>query len=143
MIISPPDSFYIEKFSEKVSYNKQELNVFLDAHPKYKTGKYVLNFFGTGCKFCKLASNKISVISNKSNNSEKINTIFWGSEKTISNFYKNTNSAKFEEIILEGNVFLKITDGSMPIIFLINDGVVEERFGYRSIDEYKIINFLK
>ena len=39
--------------------------------------------------------------------------------------------------------FLKLTNGTMPLIILYNNGGVQKTFRYKNMDEYQIINFLQ
>ena len=143
LIISPPDSMFYKNDYKNVNYNDAQLKKYIEENKQYTKGKHVLCFFGTGCKFCKLATRKISVIANKSNKDNFINCVFWGSKKSVDIFYKETNSIVFQYSIIPQSIFLKITNGQMPLIILLENGVLKGRYGYRSINENEIISFLK
>ena len=139
---SPPHTFFKEKYSKNSSYDEVVLQQFLDENKAYSEGKQILCFFGTGCKYCKLATKKISVIANKLNNKDLVKIVFWGTEESVTEFYKETNSTVFEYSFLSPNKFLRITDGKMPLIILLENGVVKSKFGYGSIDETAIVDFI-
>lgn len=141
-IISPPDSFYFNRYSKSVTYNDVMLQNFLNVKPDFKKGKRVLTFYGTGCRFCKLAVQKISTIALKSGKAEMISCVFWGDNQSIIDFYNETNSIQFKYTILPPDVFLRITNGEMPLILLLEDGLLKGKFNYRSIDERQLIEFL-
>ncbi len=143
LISSPPDSFLITKYSNKVSYDEAALNTFIDSKPKYQSGKHVICFYSASCRFCKMATKKMTVIANKSNHPELITCEFWGKEEKIQAFYEQTNSIKFPYGRVDGPEFLRITNGKMPLILLLDNGVVIEKFGYRTIDDTQILRFME
>lgn len=142
MIISPPDTFFIEKYAKKTSYNEQSLNHFLKEN-NYDNDTKVLCFFSPTCRFCKLAVKKIAVIANKSNRQQDFQFIFWGSEEKIEQFFEDTHTPVFPYSTLNGHDFLEITDGKMPLIVLLKNGKVQHKYGYRSIEEGEILDFLR
>ena len=141
LIVSPPDSFSISNYASKVSYNETLLNNYI-VENNYSEGNKVLCFYGTSCRFCKMASKKITVIAKSTDNPDIINNIFWGTPEKIELFYSETNSTVFDHKIMEAKPFLDITDGKMPFIVLIKDGKVVKKYGYRSIVDQEIIDFI-
>lgn len=139
-IISPPDNFISEN-SIKKGYNPQELNQFLQQN-KLEQEDAILCFYGSSCQFCKLAAKKITIMINKTGESDAVHQIFWNDEKEIMNFYNETNTPQFDHTIISPNQFLKITNGSMPLIIILKDGEVYREFGYRNVDEKEILSFL-
>lgn len=143
MIISPPDSLLFHKYSQSVSYNDILLKQYLEENNQHTKGKRILCFYGTSCRFCQLATQKMTVIANKSNSTDIINIVFFGSEHSVDHFFEETNSIKFQYSFLPPDKFLGITNGKMPIIILLEDGEVKGKFGYRNINENEIINFIR
>lgn len=141
-IISPPDSFYQDKYAKKSTYNLQKLDEYLTDN-KINTDKKIICFLGASCRFCKLAAKKISTISEKTASAHLINYVFWGDSLNVENFFTETNTYKFKYTQLDGGHFLRITDGKMPLIVLLNDGKVIHNYGYRDIDEKEIIQFIE
>jgi uncharacterized membrane protein YphA (DoxX/SURF4 family) len=140
-ILSPPDSFRYQKYSEMSRYNKQMLNEFLKEN-QLKDKSMVLCFFGTNCRFCKLAVKKVAVISEKSEEMSLLHYAFWGNENQIEEFFAETNTPVVSHSSIPGPIFLRITKGRMPLILLIKDGKVKQKYGYRDIDEKEIIDFM-
>jgi hypothetical protein len=89
-----------------------------------------------------LAAKKISVIADKIGDTTIIKYAFLGTEETVNEFFKETNSTYFNYTILELNRFMKLTKGEMPLILLLEDGKVKGEYGYRSIEEDYFIDFL-
>ncbi len=141
LVVSPPDSFSLSSYASKVSYNETLLNNYI-AENNYSEGNKVLCFYGTSCRFCKMAAKKMTVIADGTDNPDIINYVFWGKPDKIQLFYSETNSTVFDHKILDAKPFLDITEGKMPLIVLIKDGVVVKKYGYRSIVDQEIIDFL-
>ncbi len=146
-IISPPDFFYPELYSKISVVNKNGLDsLVIDNNQfpiKCDTGKKVLCFYSTKCRFCKLSEKKISSIVERNNiDHTKFANIFWGDSTSLEKFY-HEKSVHFETAFLKSSDFMSITGGKMPLILLIEDRKIIERYGYRNIDEAKIVDFLK
>jgi len=142
-IVSPPDNFNLSAYANKTSYNEQALQQYL-AQKGTLQGKQVICFYGTGCRFCKLSSKKISVIAKKLNEKESaFSIVFWGDEARIEKFFTTTNSTRFAYETMDGNQFLQITDGQMPVILLLENGQVKKKYGYRDLNEEEILNFFE
>lgn len=142
LIITPPDSFFYNKYSKNINYNEFMLAEFLKENDQYTKGKKMLCFFSTGCRFCKLAARKISVIAKKANDAEVVSFVFAGAEVSADMFFEETNSTIFQYSFLSPNRFLKITNGEMPLIILLEDGNIKGRYGYRDIREDELIRFI-
>ncbi len=142
LIITPPDSFFYSKYSKNINYNEFMLAEFLKENDQYTKGKKMLCFFSTGCRFCKLAARKISVIAKKANDAEVVSFVFAGAEVSADMFFEETNSTIFQYSFLSPNRFLKITNGEMPLIILLEDGNIKGRYGYRDIREDELIRFI-
>ncbi len=141
-LISPPDTMNLLGYANKSTYNENALQEFFDIKAPRK-GKQVVCFYGTGCRFCKLSSKKITVIANKAaENKSSISLIFWGDKKNVEEFFVETNSTKFPYEIIDVSQFLRITDGKMPVIFLLENGIVKKQYGYRDLNEEEILDFL-
>ena len=143
VLTSPPDCLYIPSNGlNTVAFEEKTIKDYINNNDSLTKGKKVLCFFGTGCRFCRLASKKISVISKKSGNYNSIIYIFWGNNDSVKNFFETTNSVKFQYFFMNPKRFLTITKGSMPLIFLLENVDIKESYGYRDIKDEVIIDFL-
>ncbi len=140
MIVSPPDSFRMQYYAAKTTYNAEYLDEYIKSN-NLSQGKRIISFYGASCRFCKLAAKKMDVIGSESKNPEIFTCVFWGSESKIQSFFDITNTTVIPYKTIEVGEFLKITDGSMPLIVLIDNGKVVDKFGYRSIVESDILDF--
>ena len=139
-VYSIPDSFF--KRESDISYQQDYLDTFLNENQHLTQGKKIVGFVGTNCRFCKLASRKLTVISDKANNFSDIFYVVWGDEETLNHFFEETHSYRFNHSFLPVTVFLRITDGNMPLILLLENGKVIKKYDYRNIREEEIIDFL-
>ncbi|NQU35833.1 MAG: DoxX family membrane protein [Bacteroidetes bacterium] len=142
IIISPPDSFMHQFYANKISYNQSQLDEYLAVN-QHVDGKKIICFFGATCRFCKLASKKISVVLQKAGKDELVHYVFFGNSSEIDLFFEETNTSIFPNSIIPVSDFLKITDGQMPLILLMENNQVIKKYGYRDIDENEIIEFLQ
>ena len=145
-IISPPDIFVKGRY-KPAEHNQEVLDQAIDdgsIPADFISGRSLLSFYSTGCKYCKMAATRISVIVDK-NQIDKANVhqVFWGEETDPTEFYEKTHSMRFEYIGMPTKQYLDITKGRMPLILLIEDGEVVEEMTYRTIDAGKIIQFLR
>ena len=141
-IVSTPDSFMIDNYAKQATYNEIALNNFTNNY-EYKKGKHIICFFGASCRFCELTARKLEVISENSTHSEIISHVFWGTKNQVEEFYEKNNIPKLDYMTIPGSEFLKITDGKMPLIVLIQDGEIVSKYGYRDLLEVEIMEFLK
>ncbi|MEG1762186.1 MAG: hypothetical protein RRY15_02360 [Bacteroidales bacterium] len=139
-ILSPPDSFYYEQYAQKNDYNSNLLDSFLKTE-HLDTTSCILCFYGPTCPFCQLAAKKIEVIAHKNPDKFAVNFVFFGSKPQIKLFFQKNHLVEKPYLSLSPSSFLKITQGNMPLIFLIRKGKVIHVFGYRDIREKQIIQF--
>jgi len=148
MIISPPDFFNSELYSKMTTVKNgssfDSLVINNETFPiKCDSGKKILCFYSTACRFCKLSERKISSIVQRNNlDSTKFATIFWGDSTKLTKFYKE-NSIQFEHAFIPTADFMSITGGKMPQIILLQDGKIRHRYGYRDLDEVEMVKFIQ
>ena len=140
--ISPPDNFLRKSYDKQTSFQEESLNQYLN-ESGITTGKYIVLFLSPGCQFCDLASTKLSIIFSKIETDYNCKLVFWGEEEAITNFRGEHNFEVFDYSILSPVTFLRITEGKMPLILLIDNGEVIQKYGYRNLDEREIVDFFK
>ena len=138
--ISPPDNFFRKSYDKKTTFQEKSLNQYLD-ESKLKSGKHIISFLSPQCHFCDLGSKKLQIILGKIKNDYNSKLVFWGEEAAIKNFINEHNFETSDYDILAPNYFLKITDGSMPLFLLIENGQVVQKYGYRNLNEGEIVGF--
>ncbi|HPW65879.1 MAG TPA: DoxX family protein [Salinivirgaceae bacterium] len=146
-ILSPPDFLYYNDYSRYTdNYNveyfeKFKVNPVLKERENKKT---VICFFSTGCRLCNLTAKKISGIIN-SHNIDKSSVLYVfikTDDNDISEFLIKNKSIGIEHIQLPRDEVLLITYGSVPIIILYDNEVIDS-FIYRGIVEKNIVSFFK
>lgn len=147
LLISPPDVFIAGKFNP-AQHDQQALQEALEEGSipyDFVENRKLLAFYSTGCKFCKMSSTRIGTIIKKAEiDTSKLNIIFWGdSTVQAQQFFDDTHAPVLNYVPLETKAYLDITKGRMPLILLINDGIVEHKMNYRTIDEELIVEFLE
>ncbi len=140
--ISPPDNLLRKSYDKNTTFQEKSLNQYLE-ESKLKSGKHIISFLSPQCHFCDLGSQKLQIILGKIESDYNLQLVFWGEEKVIQNFINEHNFETFDYDILSPNYFLKITDGKMPLILLIEDGQVVQKYGYRNLNEKEIVGFFR
>jgi len=146
VIASPPD-FLVKGRYKPAEHNQQALTSALDSNllpTNFFEGRKVVAFYSTGCRFCKMASERLSTLIRKNElDHTRVKVVFWGKEPEAQQFFEITNSFQYEYHGLETTPYLDITKGKMPLIMLVNNGQVEERLNYRTMNDDRIVQFLK
>ena len=140
--ISPPDNFLRKPYDKQTTFQEESLNQYLN-ELGITTGKHIVVFLSPACHFCDLASKKLQIILGKVETDYNFKLVFWGEERAIANFVSEHNFETFDYSIISPNVFLRITDGKMPLILLIDDAGVVQKYGYRNLDEGEIVAFFE
>ena len=94
-----------------------------------------------GCKYCVLTAHKISIIADRTNTHESINYIFFGDERNLDGFWTKSQSKHFRHTIIPFQEAVSITDGLLPSVFFVENGVVKQKTGYRDLTENQFIEF--
>jgi len=143
LIISPPDSLFYNEYSKRVTYNQFVFDEYLKENIQFGKGNIMLCFFSTGCQFCKLAAKKVSVMAKNVNEANDVSFVFANSHVSVDKFLRESNSTNFHYSFITPKRFLEITNGEMPLIIFLEDGNIKAKYGYRDINEYEFIKFMK
>lgn len=144
--ISPPDNF-ISSYEYENNLQTDLFDAAL-AEPPLDTlnltqGKQVVCFYSTGCSYCQMAAQKLSLMQQFYGfPAENVTYVFMGSEKGIARFYEESGSAHYRDV-LYGDVakLLKIINGNFPTIVFLDNGVVVHEYGFRNMKEEEIKAF--
>ncbi len=136
-IASPPDNWLSFNNAE---INKTALNETFDLGVLNKNeilnGTQIVSFYGVGCQYCKLAHKKLEVIQqNHPELTMNIVGVFWGGNEKYANFIKNSTIPFSKTFRISPVPFLKITNGSMPILLIVENGEITKILNYRNINE--------
>lgn len=142
-IYSPPNLFY--KSVDDTDTVKPELLVEAIEDSDLTSGKYIICFYSTGCKFCKRCASKISSIINRQNIDLSFFHIYFvgNNKEKINAFFKEySDDLKIPYSTLAPNAFFPIINGSMPTIIFVDNGKLIKEYNYITINEKDIVNFL-
>lgn len=107
-----------------------------------RKGKWIVAFLSLSCQHCKLAAYKLNVMKN-ANPAMPIYLVLNGEQEELPAFYKETNAERLPYNFLKGKEnFLQLVGPVYPVIFWLNDGVVEKKTDHISTTQEAIEKWL-
>lgn len=106
-------------------------------------GKQIVCFFSAGCEYCQTAARKLSLMQQFHGfPEENITYLFLGNEEGIEDFYEQSESARYRDVLYpDVTRLLKAVDGNMPTIVFMENGEVVREYGFRNMNEDEIKAF--
>jgi len=143
MLVSPPDIF--TTYAEMPAETMQEASLRIQQNKSMQEsgagqGRKLICFFSTSCDYCVRAAGKISVIAQRAELREEVLYVFTG-DTDLADFWKESGSEKFSYIHLPMKEFFSLAGASVPSIYLVENGAVQQHFHYRSISEELVLSF--
>lgn len=141
--VSPPDNFTPAYDSEHNLQTELFVDLLHEApldSLNLTDGKQVVCFFSTGCEYCQMAAQKLSLMQQYYGfPAESITYIFMGSEDGIAKFYEKSQSEHYRDVLFaDAPKLLQTINGSFPTIVFLNDGAVVYEYGFRNMKEEEI-----
>ena len=141
--VSPPDNFTPAYDSEHNLQTELFVDLLHEApldSLNLTDGKQVVCFFSTGCEYCQMAAQKLSLMQQYYGfPAESITYIFMGSEDGIAKFYEKSQSEHYRDVLYaDAPKLLQTINGSFPTIVFLNDGEVVYEYGFRNMKEEEI-----
>lgn len=146
-VASPPDNLTSCSNPDQ-NLQKELFDELLDETPldtlNLREGKQVVAFFSTGCEFCQMAAQKLSLMQRFYGfPADNITFVFMGSEDGIDRFYEESASAHYRSVLYPDVVkLLKVINGNFPVIVLMDNGEVVHEYGFRNMREDEIKAFM-
>ena len=143
---SPPDNF-TDAYDSDDNLQIDLFNELLGETPldslNLKEGKQVLCFFSTGCNYCQMAAQKLSLMQSYYGfPADHITFVFMGSEEGIVRFYEKSQSAEYRNVLYDNVInLLKAIDGQFPTLVFMKEGDVVYQSGFRDMKESEIKSF--
>ena len=107
-------------------------------------GNYLVAFYISKCKFCKLSMKKVNTIVEKHHlDINRIKILISGSEETIEEFRKDAVIFDYQMVNISIYQSIDITAGSFPTFVYFQNGKVVKTISLREISENELVNFLK
>lgn len=106
-------------------------------------GKQIVCFFSVGCEYCQTAARKLSLMQQFHGfPEENITYLFLGNEEGIEDFYEQSESARYRDVLYpDVTRLLKAVEGNMPTIVFMENGEVVREYGFRNMNEDEIKAF--
>lgn len=146
-VASPPDNLTSYSNPEH-NLQKELFDEMLDETPldtlNLREEKQVVAFFSTGCEYCQMAAQKLSLMQRFYGfPADNITFVFMGSEDGIDRFYEESASAHYRSVLYPDVVkLLKVINGNFPVIVLMDNGEVVHEYGFRNMREDEIKAFM-
>ena len=104
-------------------------------------GKHVIAFLSLTCPHCRLAALKFGVMTRK-NPTLPVYFVLNGDSADLKPFYEETKTDYIPHNIVKGSPFIVMSGLSLPAIYFVNNGLVEQRESYVSLNEKMITDWL-
>lgn len=147
-ILNPIELNYSEAYLHKSETDyKIELdslynNATLNNPPKeLSTGKHIIAFLSLTCPHCRIAANKMRIIKQR-NSKIPFYFVFNGKEKDLNPFFENTNTKNIPHCMLLGRNFVYLAGTNLPVIYFVNNSIVENEINYVELDQIEIEKWL-
>lgn len=137
LIVSPPDNWRYASYSQYTTLNPEALqeamqNGLLD--PEIGEGQKIVCFYSLSCEFCKMSAQKITALRHTNDLwTAPIMVVFGGDPQTPDAFFEQTHLEYQRYQFIPATDFVRITNGTMPLILLMQDGQVIQKFSYRDL----------
>jgi len=138
-ILSPPDNWYYENYGKSTTVNEDAFRSALDdgSIPSgILEGEHVVCFYSLKCEFCRMSAKKIATLRQRGEFPAYPVTVLFGKGKDpadLSEFINDTGLEPDSWQFIDPSLFLKITNGEMPLILILQDGVITKKYCYRDI----------
>ena len=147
-IISVPDNFRFSQYGRSY-FNEEAFDSAVESGQipsNTLEGNKIVCFFGTGCHFCQMTSQKLGILL-RTDALEPYGGVDFSDagvvcvfpdtddpeEPTTSDFLEATRLECSEVLKVTPETIVKVTHGSMPMVLLMHDGSVVKEFGYRDL----------
>ncbi len=146
-VASPPDNLTSNSNPEQ-NLQVELFDAMLDDAPldslKLKEGKQVVCFFSTGCEYCQMAAQKLSLMQQYYGfPAEDITYLFMGNEEGIEKFYEQSESTRYRDVLYpEVSRLLRAVNGNLPVIVFLENGHMVHEYGFRNMEEAEIKAFM-
>ena len=138
LILSPPDNWRYDSYVGRDMLNEPALREALDQgilpHSVVE-GNHVVCFFSLKCNFCRMSARKLMTLRERGDfpDAPIIALIGRGEDTDTTPFLTETGFRPDEVHFIEPADFLRITNGAMPLILVMHDETVVEKYNYRNL----------
>ena len=138
LIVSPPDNWRYDSYTRHELVNEPALQEALASGilpAQVAEGDRVVCFYSLRCHFCKMSAQKLVTLRSRGEfPTTPLIVIFGrGADTDTTAFFAETGLEPDEVHFIEPADFLRITNGTFPVILVMHDGTVVARYNYRSL----------
>lgn len=130
----------LEVTENSVSIN--EIAVFNSKFNFYESKK-IICFFSLKCVYCRKAAQQLTIFANQNQLTENVFVFFAGKEVNVNWFFETAQSSHFHYNMMEKETLSQLTDGIVPKIFLLEDGIIREILIYEDLNEMTLKTFFE
>ncbi len=147
-MVTPPDN-YTPSYNDSHDLQVELFNEALQDPPLnslgLQEGKKVIGIFSTGCEYCKLTAQKLSLMQSYYGFPEDdVLYIFMGTEDGVEQFFSTSESTRYPYVIYDDvKRLLKVNNGIFPILVMLEDGHLVHEYGLRNMKEEDIKLFFQ
>lgn len=106
-----------------------------------RKGKHIIAFMSLSCPHCRIAAKKLRIMK-ELNPNIPVYFVLNGDKEKLRDFYEDTKSQNIPYCQLNGKSFVYLAGLSMPMIYLVNNSVVENYVNYMELDQGEIEKWL-
>ena len=138
LIVSPPDNWRYDSYARHELVNEQALQEALEAGilpASLLEGERVVCLYSLKCHYCKMSAQKLTTLRARGEFSQApVIAVFGrGENPDPAPFLEETGFQPDEVHFIEPADFLRITNGSFPVILVLHDGIPVEKYNYRNL----------
>ena len=137
-------SAYLTKKENQFKLELDSLYADAKIHHPPKTlsvGKHIISFMSLTCPHCRIATKKLKLIK-EHNPSIPIYLVLNGESKNIRPFFEDTKANNLEYCMLNGKNFIYLAGLTLPVIYMVNNSIVENSIDYLQLDQSEVENWL-
>ena len=130
-----------ERFSlDTATLYPDSMNVQQDVDARKR--KHIVAFLSVTCKHCRIAAKKLAVMKKK-DPTVPVFFVLFNNKKKLQDFFDDTRSGEVPHMLIDSSfTFLKLTQGSFPRIYWVNNSVVEYETNYFELDPGEVNTWL-
>lgn len=138
LTVSPPDNWRYGAYDRRNPVNETALREAVEEGllPRSLTeGEHVVCFFSLRCDYCRMSARKLMILRERGEFSQApVIAVFGRGEDTDTGpFLEDTGFRPDQTCFLDPSVFLRITNGAMPLILVMQDSVAAAHYNYRNL----------
>jgi hypothetical protein len=109
-----------------------------------RQGRYLINYVLAGCQYCRLGTEKATMMLDRHGIShDRLRFFVGGSDEAISKFIEMTGTEDYEHWKIPAPQFMAITYGKFPLFVFIEDGKIVKAGDFRIVDDETIVTFFE